>query len=70
LRVVTGTRGTRVYIANPAILDKSESYEMAGVGFPLENVFRFDKPLFSALELNGKNVGRPPIVCGKGYPGI
>jgi hypothetical protein len=50
LRVVIGSRGTIVYVANPQNVDKSELDQAEGVGFPLEDVFVFDRSIFSALE--------------------
>lgn len=49
-RVVTGTAHRLVYVLNPESEDAKNSNSEAGVGFPVDAVFRFDTELFPRLR--------------------
>lgn len=49
-RIVVGTSGNCVYIANPATIDAVESGKSSPIGFPGEDVFLFNSKAYEALR--------------------
>lgn len=50
-RCVVGRHRNLIYLVHPSLFDSGGIRGQAGVGFPREHVFKFDKALFDGLSL-------------------
>ena len=64
--IAFGRRGRVVYVANPSRVDAINTGDSEPIGFPAEDVFRFDETLYQQLRADWEHLER---ALQQGEPG-